>query len=84
MSVADEETTTMSTLQLTTWMGNCGKHNKQGCTTSVGTAWKLQDDLDPHLTSEVGGRQSVELEDGTRPASWNVCDGAATDGRSSA
>jgi hypothetical protein len=67
--MADEEITTMSTLQLTTWMGNCGKHNKQGCTTSVGTAWKLQDDVGPHLTSEVGGRQSVELEDGTRPAS---------------
>jgi hypothetical protein len=46
--VADEKTTTMSTLQLTTWMGNCGEHNKQGCTASVGTVRKLQDDVGPH------------------------------------
>jgi hypothetical protein len=50
-------------------MGNCGKHNKQGCTTSVGTAWKLQDDVSPHQRGRrmakrgVGRRyQAGELE----------------------
>jgi hypothetical protein len=69
LSVADEETTTMSTLQLTTWMGNCGEHNKQGCTSGVGTARKLQDNVGHHQQGQrttkrgVGRRyQAGELE----------------------
>jgi hypothetical protein len=49
----------MSTLQLMAWTGNCGEHNKQGCTASIGTTQKLQDNVGPHQRGRRTAKRGV-------------------------